>query len=220
MSHASALAACLTAMGVAAASLHPAWPAPNDEFRTGKANLGDVPGSGKSDYGQLEEDDPDELDPTMPLDDDGPHAADHEPVELTVDAAKRAVDAFVAVRDKYSDEGLEDYDTLEEFVAETEAGKRLEAEVMEHGFADIADWNQTIMAVGFAYSAIVYDYASDLRQQIEDVRKDRTLDQDMRERLIAGLTALMPSRANRTVLQALLDDPIYRERLKLLQEEE
>jgi hypothetical protein len=207
-------------MGVAAASLGPAWPAPMEELRTGKGNFRSMPEPGKSDYEQVGEDEADELDLTMPANEDHPNAAGHEPVELTVEAARRAVDAFVAVRDKYNDEGLEDYNSLEEFVAETEPGKRLEAEVMEHGFADITDWNQTIMAVGFAYSAIVYDYASDLRQQIEAVRKDRTLDQQMRERLIAGLTALMPSRSNRTVLQALLDDPIYRERLKLLQEEE
>lgn len=224
MSHVSALAACLTAMGVVAASLDPAWAAPNDEFRTGKGNFGAAPqsdaGRQKADQEEIEDGAADDPDLTMPSEDDGAHAANHESLELTVDSAKRAVDAFIAVRDKYPDEGLENYETLEDFVAETEAGKRLEAEVVEYGFADITDWNLTIMAVGFAYSAITYDYASDLRQQIEDVRKDRTLDQDMRERLIAGLTALMPSRNNRTVLQALLDDPIYRERLKLLQEEE
>jgi hypothetical protein len=89
---------------------------------------------------------------------------------LTVDAAKRAIDAFAEVRDKYNDEGIENYNSLEAFVAETEAGKRLEADIMAHGFSDITDWNVTIMAVGFAYSAIVYDYAADLRQQIEAVR--------------------------------------------------
>jgi len=124
------------------------------------------------------------------------------------------------VRDKYTGEGLEDYISLEAFVSETEAGKRLEADIMAHGFSDITDWNETITAVGSAYSAIIYDYASDLRQQIEAVRNDPKLDEAMRARLVAGLTALMPPQTNRTVLQALLDDPIYRNKLRLLQEEE
>ena len=56
----------------------------------------------------------------------------------------------------------------------------------------------------------------DLRQQIEAVRQDRSLDEEMRARLIAGLSALLPSKNNRTVVQSLFDDPIYREKLKLL----
>jgi hypothetical protein len=52
------------------------------------------------------------------------------------------------------------------------------------------------------------------------VRSDRSLDEEMRARLIAGLTALLPSRNNRAVVQSLFDDPIYRERPKLLEEEE
>lgn len=196
-------------------------PGPRDQ----KSDYGSVPDPGPRgpapDIGQAGDEPTNKPDPTMPSRPTGrPTAEDVVPEVLSLDAAKRAIDAFLAVRDKYANEGIEDYNTLEAFVAETEAGKRLEAEIKTHGFADITDWNLTIMAVGFAYSAIIYDYATDLRQQIEAVRKDRSLDEEMRARLIAGLAALMPSRHNRTVLQDLLDDPIYRDRLKLLQEEE
>lgn len=198
---------------------------PDPSPHRGKSDFGSVPDPGPRgpapEYLDPDAEAAEQPDPTMPSDRRGSQRPGDLATEaLTVDAAKRAVDAFVEVRDKYNGQGLENYDSLEAFVAETEAGKRLEADVMAHGFSDITDWNTTIMAVGFAYSAIVYDYAADLRQQIRDVRSDRSLDEQMRERLIAGLTALMPSRNNRIVLQALLDDPIYRERLKLLQEEE
>lgn len=217
MSGASAVAVCFTALGVIVASLGPAWPAPPDDLRIGKGHFGSVPDPGsrppKSDFGSVP-------DPTMPARPPGQDGADLHTQVLTIDAAQRAIDAYVAVRAKHNSEGIENYSSLEAFVAETEAGKRLEAEVVAHGFSDITDWNMTIMEVGFAYSAIVYDYASDLRQQIKDVRNDRSLDEEMRTRLIAGLTALLPSPNNRVVLQALLDDPIYRDKLKLLQEEE
>ena len=217
MSGVSPVAGCFTALGIFAASLGPAWPVPQNDLGIGKGNFVTVPDPGsrppKSDLGSVP-------DPTMPAIPPGQYPPELDTEVLTIDAAQRAIDAFVAVRDKYNSAGVENYASLEAFVAGTEAGKRLEAEIVAHGFSDITDWNQTIMEVGFAYNAIVYDYASDLAQQIEDVRNDRSLDEEMRERLIAGLTALLPSNNNRAVLQALLDDPIYRDRLKLLQEEE
>lgn len=221
MSRVPAVAASFTALGIVAASLAPAWPIPKGDLLTGKGHFGagsnSSPVEGKSDYGPA----PTNPDPTMPSRPPG-----RQPVEdiaserLSVDAARRAVDAFVAVRDNYTADGIENYGSLEEFVAETEAGRWLEAEIRTYGFTDISDWNLTITAVGSAYSAIIYDYATDLRQQIDDVRSDHTLDDEMRARLIAGLTALLPSRHNRTVVQSLFDDPIYREKLRLLEEEE
>jgi len=214
MSRLSAVAACFTALGVLAASLEPAL--------GGKADFGSLPDAALG--GPISS--PNDAaggkaDPTMPSDRqdrERPEAlATH---ELSLESARRAVDAFVAVRDRFTGDGIENYGSLEAFVAGTEAGRRLEAEIVAHGFSDITDWNLTIMAVGSAYSAMLYDYASDLRQQIEDVRGDRSLDEETRASLIAGLTALMPSRHNTAVLQALFDDPIYREKLKLLEEEE
>ena len=238
MSRVSAVAACFTVMGVAVASLGAAWAASPDPGPRGqKSDFGipSTPDPGprgvKSDYGLVADPnlrgpvaDPDEAappDPTMPPRPQGRRSArELEVEELTVDAAKRAIDAFAEVRDKYNDAGMENYNSLEEFVAETEAGKRLEAEIMGFGFSDISDWNETIMAVGIAYSAFVYDYASDLRQQIREIRDDRSIDDDMRAQLIAGLNALMPSTTNRIVMQELFNEQAYRDKLRLLEEEE
>jgi hypothetical protein len=225
MNRVSAIAACFTAMGVLAASLQPAWPVHRDDLPLGKSDFGSTPDPGprglKSDFGNLDVLPTYVPDYTMPAEAPSSELSQAaETVELTIDIAKRALDALAEVRDKYTTEGIENYVTLEEFVAETEAGKRLEADIMAHGFADITDWNVAIMAVGFAYSAIIYDYEADLRQQIEDVRNDPNLDEEMRAQLVAGLTALLPSRGNRIVVQALLDDPTYRDKLRLLQEEE
>lgn len=238
MSRVSAVAACFTVMGVAVASLEPASPASPDPGPRGqKSDFGipSTPDPGprgvKSDYGVAADPDPSgpvadpgdaaSPDPTMPPRAQGRRTAEELDAEdLSVDAAKRAIDAFAAVRDKYNDAGMDNYESLEEFVAETEAGKRLEAEIMAYGFSDISDWNDTIMAVGIAYSAFVYDYAADLRQQIRQVRDDPTIDDEMRAQLIAGLNALMPSRHNRIVMQELFNDQSYRDKLRLLEEEE
>lgn len=233
-----AVAACFTALGVVAATPEPAWPAPREDTQTGKGNFRSLPDrkpeGGKSDFGtgpgpratapgpaRPGGDVASGADPTMPSEEFGGEPLDEiDNRVLSVDAARRAIDVFAAVRDNYNNDGIENFSSLEDFVARTEAGKRLEAEAVAKGFSDITDWNRTIMAVGFAYSAIVYDYATDLRQQIMAVREDRSLDEDMRARLVAGLAALMPSRNNRLVVQALLEEPVYREKLRLLQEEE
>jgi hypothetical protein len=249
MSRVSAVAACFTALSLVVASAGPAWPASPDPGPRGqKSDFGipSTPDPGprgqKSDFGIPSTPDPgprgqksDDLgmsegkedyedldiaagpDPTMPS---GGLAREDVTEELTVDAARRAIDAFAEVRDKYTDDGVENYSSLEDFVAETEAGKRLEADIVAFGFADITDWNETIVAVGFAYSAFVYDYAADLRQQIRAVRHDTEIDAEMRAQLIAGLEALMPSRNNREVMQALFADQEYRDKLRLLEEEE
>ena len=238
MSRVSAIAACFTVMAVAVASMEPAWAASPDPGPRGhKSDYGipSTPDPGprgvKSDYGVAPVPtlrgpvaDPGDVarpDPTMPARDQGRRTAEElDTQELTVDAAKRAIDAFAEVRDKYNDAGMENYESLEDFVAETEAGKRLEADIMAYGFSDITDWNETILLVGIAYSAFVYDHAADLRQQIRAIRDDPTIDDDMRAQLIAGLNALMPSTNNRVVMQELFRDQAYRDKLRLLEEEE
>ena len=237
MSRVSAVAACFTVLGVAVASLGPAWPSPDPGPRGQKSDFGipSTPDPGprglKSDYGLVSDPDlrgpvadPGEAaraDPTMPPRPQGRRTAEELDIaNLTVDAAKRAIDAFAEVRDKYNDAGMETYESLEDFVAETEAGKRLEAEIMGFGFSGIGEWNETIMLVGIAYSAFVYDYAADLRQQIREIRDDPTIDDDMRAQLIAGLNALLPSTTNRIVMQELFNDQDYRDKLRLLEEEE
>jgi hypothetical protein len=238
MSRVSAVAACFTVLGVAVASLGPAWPATPDPGPRGQKSDFGIPSTpdpgprgAKSDYGLVSDPtlrgpvaDPQTAatpDPTMPPRDQGRRSAgDLDIQDLTVDAAKRAIDAFAEVRDKYNDAGMENYESLEDFVAETQAGKQLESDVREFGFSDIGEWNETIMLVGIAYSAFVYDYAADLRQQIREIRDDPTIDDDMRAQLIAGLNALLPSTHNRIVMQELFNDQAYRDKLRLLEEEE
>lgn len=141
-------------------------------------------------------------------------------VELTGEVARRALDAFADVRDKYDDEELEGYDTLEDFVAGSESGKRLEADITRHGFADVTEWNNAIMAVGFAYNAVVDESEAGIREQIDEIRQDASIGEDERTRLIASLNALLPSDNNKAILRDLLNDPIYRDRLRLLAQDE
>ena len=141
-------------------------------------------------------------------------------VELTLDTAQKAVDAYVIVKDKYKDAELENFESLQDFVDRDPVGKAFEADIKLAGFANVTDWNLAITTVGAAYSNIVDDQSSDIKLQIEEVEKDTELAQDMKDRIIASLNALIPSENNRGIVQKLIDNPAYTEKLKSLETEE
>ena len=143
-----------------------------------------------------------------------------ETVELTADVAKRAIDAFSMVREKYADTAIYEYEDLEEFVDKTDAGKKLEADVKSFGFGNVTEWNTAITSVGLAYSALNEDPSDNVEQQIAEIKADTNLAQDMKDRMVKSLSAMVPSENNKNVVQELVKDNTYAEKLKLLSEEE
>jgi hypothetical protein len=141
-------------------------------------------------------------------------------IELTVDAAKRALDVFAVVRDKYKDANLEEYEDLQEFVDKAPQGKAFEADVKAAWFSTVNEWNTVITSVGFAYSAIMDDQSTEIALQIEEIKKDTTIAQDMKDKMIASLSAMIPSDNNRRVVQDLMNEPGYADKLALLVEDE
>lgn len=169
-----------------------------------------------------------EPDPTQPTDGETPPEDEVsigeipvvQMVELTPETAQKAVDAYVIVKDKYKDAALENFDSLQDFVDRDPLGKAFEADIKAAGFANVTDWNLAITTVGAAYSNIIDDQSTDIKQQIEEVEKDTELAQDMKDRIITSLNALIPSENNHKVVQQLIDNPAYTEKLKLLETEE
>ena len=141
-------------------------------------------------------------------------------VELTPETAQRAVDVYVIVKDKYKDAALENFDSLQDFVDRDPLGKAFEADIKAAGFANVTEWNLAITTVGAAYSNIIDDQSTDIKQQIEEVEKDTELAQDMKDRIITSLKALIPSENNHKVVQGMIDNPAYSEKLKTLETEE
>ncbi len=140
-------------------------------------------------------------------------------IELTADIARRSVDALALVRDKYKDANLENYESWQDFVDKTEDGKRFEVDIKAAGFATVDEWNTAVTSVSFAYSALTDTLADDLQTQIAEIEKDTSIAQDLKDRMIKGLKAMIPSENNKKIVQALIDDPAYTEKLKLLAEE-
>ena len=143
-----------------------------------------------------------------------------ETMELTPDIAKRALDSYIAAKSKYAETDLDQYENLQDFVDQTEDGKRFEADVKAAGFANVSDWNLAITTLGLTYTSVTDDQTADLKQQIEEVENDDQLAQDMKDKMVKALPALIPSDNNRKVIEELMADPAYDEKLKKLDIEE
>lgn len=143
-----------------------------------------------------------------------------ETMELSPDTAKRAIDVYILVKDKYKDADLERYESLQDFVDQNAEGKAFEADIKAAGFNSVNDWNLAITTVGFAYTGVIDDQSGDIKLQIEEIRADTELAQDMKDRMAASLTAMIPSDNNRKVIRELMNDPSYAEKLKQLDTEQ
>ena len=137
-----------------------------------------------------------------------------EVMELTTDIAKRALDSYLLVRTKYENADLESYENRQDFVDQNPEGQAFEADIKAAGFANVNDWNLAITTLGFAYTGVVDDQSADIQQQISELEADPELARDMKDRMIASLKAMIPSENNRKVVEELMADADYGEKLK------
>lgn len=143
-----------------------------------------------------------------------------ETMELTPDIAKRALDSYLLAKEKYANSELEQYENLQDFVDQTPDGKNFEADIKAAGFANVNDWNLAITTLGVTYSSVVDDQSSELQQQVAEIEADTELAQDIKDRMIAALKAMIPSENNKKVIEDLLADPVYGPKLKQIDIEE
>jgi hypothetical protein len=143
-----------------------------------------------------------------------------EVIELNAEQTRKAIDAYVLVTEKYKDAELENYENLQDFVDRNEKGKAFEADIKGFGFNLVNDWSVAITTIGFAYANIINDQTTDIKQQIEEVKADTEIAQDMRDRMVAALNAMIPSDNNKKIVEDLMKDVAYAEKLKLLETEE
>lgn len=143
-----------------------------------------------------------------------------ETVELTPDIARRALDSYIAAKEKYVNSDLDQFENLQDFVDQTEDGKAFESDIKAAGFANVGDWNLAITTLSLTYGSLIDDQSSDLLQQIKEVEEDPDMAQDIKDRMIKALKALIPSENNKKVVAEMMDDAVYAEKLKLLDIEE
>jgi hypothetical protein len=137
--------------------------------------------------------------------------------ELTPDMARKALDAYVLVQTKYQDSPLENFDTLQAFVDADPKGKDFEADIKTFGFPNVNDWNLAVTTLSFAYTNVLDDQTADIKQQIDETAANNELAQDMKDRMITSLKAMIPSANNTKIVTDLIADPVYGDKIKLLE---
>jgi hypothetical protein len=138
-------------------------------------------------------------------------------VELTPDAARRAIDTFLAVQSKYGESALDD-PSDPKAVAQTmkTAGiyDKVTADVTQHGFSGVEDWARTFASVGLAASFVREGQdTGSVDRQIADLENDEEVPQAMKDATIAMLRQMRPSENNIAVAKALIDDPAYKDKV-------
>ena len=142
-----------------------------------------------------------------------------ETVELNAEQARKALDAYVLVREKFKDAELENYENLQDFVDQNVVGKAFEADIKAAGFANVNEWNTVVTTISFAYANILDDQTADIKLQIDEVKADTELAQDMRDRMVMALSAMIPSDNNQKIVKELIADVVYGPKVKLLESE-
>jgi hypothetical protein len=137
--------------------------------------------------------------------------------ELTAEMARKALDGYVMVHEKYKDSPLENYDDLQAFVDKDPKGKEFESDVKTFGFKDVNDWNLAITTLSFAYTNVLDDQTADIKQQMEEIKADTEMAQDMKDRMTKSLQAMIPSDNNRKIVEDLIKDTAYGDKIKLLE---
>lgn len=137
--------------------------------------------------------------------------------ELTPEMARKALDAYVLVQTKYQESPLESYDDLQAFVDKDVRGKEFETDIKSFTFASVNAWNLTITTLSFAYTNVLDDQTADIKLQIEELKVDIEIAQDIKDRMINSLNAMIPSANNTKVVNELIADAVYGEKIKLLE---
>ncbi len=141
-----------------------------------------------------------------------------ETVDLTPDLAKRAIDGFIRLKKNYQDTDIAEYESLEQFVAEAKEGPALENDIKSFGFKTVGEWNTAITSVSFAYAALSGTHEDEIKQELENIRNEVDLDEQMKKSLIDGLQSMLPSENNKKIVGDLNKQKDWAEKLKLLED--
>lgn len=129
-------------------------------------------------------------------------------VELTEDSAKRAVDTYLTLREKYGDRVPAAGKTAPAGQALADAADA-QSIITGNGFSDTADWQNTITNVALAYGFSKENKAGEFDAKIEELKNNTELPAGMRDQLVRTMTQLRPSDNNLKVVQSLAADSTY-----------
>lgn len=132
--------------------------------------------------------------------------------QLNETSAKGAVDAFLAIREKYGD----DTPKLQADRPATQgyaALQGVEGIVGEHGFSNTDQWHTTLVSVALAYGFAKEGNADDMDKAIAEIKANPQVPDDLKQQMITMIAGVRPSENNLAVVKGLMGDSGYAAKL-------
>ncbi len=143
---------------------------------------------------------------------------------LTLETAKRAIDSLIMLREKYRDQKFKGSQPgpagVIEGMKNSAVRERILADLKKYGFDSIEDWVGKFVSTGMAISYVQRNKDGAFDRKIEQIRQNSNMTPQMKKRLLAIMTALVPPKGNAEVARQLLADPEYaRKAAKLMRKQ-
>ena len=147
----------------------------------------------------------------------GQPAAQVPQVELTESSAKNAVDAYLAIKEKYGDEvpaptarksAANGFTTLQ----------GVESIIGNHGFSDTGSWHSALISVVLAYGFNKEGNADDVDKSIAKIKDNADIPENLKQQMIAMIAGVRPSENNLSVVKALMTNEDYATKLVKMSE--
>lgn len=132
--------------------------------------------------------------------------------ELSETSAKGAIDAYLAIREKYGD----DTPKLKADRPATEgyaALQGIEGIVGGHGFSNTDQWHTTLVSVALAYGFAKEGKADDVDKAIAEIKANPQVPENIKQQMVAMIAGVRPSENNLTVVKGLMGDSGYAAKL-------
>ncbi len=131
-----------------------------------------------------------------------------EQIDLTEDAAKSALRAYMELRADYKDQAPAGSDA-QTFAQALIARGALASALARHGFTDTNTWYRTLTSFIIAHSAGVDGKMAEMQKSMQQLRDTPNLPEATKEQMIAQLSALLPSEQNVEVAKSVASDPEF-----------
>lgn len=141
----------------------------------------------------------------------------HEP--LTVEKAKAAIEVFMTLREKYPPETFRSETPgpmgAVEAMKRSEKAREIMQLVREKGFSGIDQWAKTFTSLGMAL-AYVREGDDNAEKKLKEVQASPMPD-DIKQRIVAMLKAVIPPKENAEVARKLLADEQTKKMIELVE---
>lgn len=133
-------------------------------------------------------------------------------VELTDQSAKNAIDAYLILREKYGDK-VPPANQAQGLADGTAALADMNRILTEKGFKSAEDWQKAITSVVVAQGFLEGSEGSNMDEKIAELEANPQIPAAYKQQMLGMLKSMRPSENNLTVVEGLLADPTYREKI-------